>query len=80
MKDEITLSKWAVGLGVSILMALGAQTFLAARWAGQVSERLDGVTISQQTIKREMQDSLSQTESRLNRRIERLEDATRITH
>lgn len=77
MNEELKISKWAAGIGITILLAIGGQTFFAARWAGQVSERLDAVSASQQTVKREVMDSLAATENRLNRRIERLEDFDR---
>ncbi len=77
MSDVIKVSKWAIGMGLTILLAIGAQTLAWSKWTGQVTERLDAVTTQQQTIKREVMDSLATTESRLNRRIERLEDIDR---
>ncbi len=77
MSDEIRVSKWAIGMGVTILLALGTQTFLAARWAGKVSEQLDSMSNSQSAIRRELTDAIVQTENKLTRRIERLEDFDR---
>ncbi len=84
MSNNITVSKWAVGIGVTILLALATQTWLAARWTGHVSAQLEAVSAAQVEMKRELKNDIAATkadlaasESRMNRRIERLEDFDR---
>ena len=84
MNDDIKVSRWAVGLGVTILLFMVGQTWLAARWTGQVNAGLDAVREAQIETKRELKSDIAATkadlaasESRMNRRIERLEDFDR---
>lgn len=66
MPEELKVSKWGVGIIVTLcglVFAITVQTALAFKWAGQVSERLDNLS-----------STVSNTKTDLTRRIERIED------
>lgn len=63
MGDNVKISKWAVGIFVSIFAAIAIQIGVMIFWGGRVSERLDNLNSTVNSVK-----------SDLTRRIERLED------
>lgn len=90
MNKDNRLAKWA-SIVLPLLVAIMGQTWVAARWTKQVEAGLSAVQVevkgvreAQIEMKRELKSDIAATkadlaasESRMNRRIERLEDFDR---